>query len=151
MKAKRHAKILELIATHIINTQDELLKKLNELGFKATQATISRDIKELRLVKTQAESGQYRYTAAIQTDFPNNTNKFMTIFSESVIRVDFSGNIVAIKCYTGMANAVCILFDSIQWDGVVATLSGDDTIFVLCRSENTAREMSAKFAKMVIK
>lgn len=150
MKSKRHAKILEIISTNIINTQEELLKKLNELGFNATQATISRDIKELRLIKTQGENGQYRYTAAVQTEFSNNTTKFITIFSESVVNVDYSGHMVAIKCFPGMANAVAILLDSIHWDGLVGTVAGDDTIFILMRNENFAREMAAKFTKMVI-
>lgn len=150
MKSKRHAKILEIISTNIINTQEELLKKLNELGFNATQATISRDIKELRLIKTQGENGQYRYTAAVQTEFSNNTTKFITIFSESVVNVDYANNMVAIKCFPGMANAVAILLDSIHWDGLVGTVAGDDTIFILMRAENFAREMAAKFTKMVI-
>ena len=133
MKRKRHALILELIQQYEITTQDELLAKLRENGFEVTQATVSRDIKELRLVKAMSPSGQYRYMAgAAQGD--EYLAKFYTIFSGSVISVDYAGNTCVVKCYAGMAQAACAAIDAMHFEGIVGTLAGDDTIFVLCRT-----------------
>ena len=151
MKSKRHAKIIELITDHPIDTQEELLNQLNEAGFKVTQATISLDIKELRLVNAQSSDGRYRYTTSSKESVPNKANKFNTIFAESVTHVDYAGNIVVIKCYVGMANAVCILLDSLHWKGIVGTVSGDDTIFLLVRTENDAVDLARQLTKLLNK
>lgn len=140
MKTKRHAKILDLISQHSIDTQEELLKWLHDSGFKVTQATVSRDIKELRLVKTLSGDGKYRYTTGVENKNDNISFKFHAIFKESVQTVDRAMNTVVVKCYTGMANAACATLDSMHWDGVVGTLAGDDTIFVLLRTEEAAAE-----------
>lgn len=105
MKAKRHAKILELINSRPIDTQDELLGLLRESGFSVTQATVSRDIKELRLVKTLTPDGKYHYAAHADLPKSEMSNKFLLIFSESVKEIDSAGNMLVIKCFTGMANA----------------------------------------------
>ena len=141
MKRKRHALILELIQQYEITTQDELLAKLRENGFEVTQATVSRDIKELRLVKAMSPSGQYRYMAgAAQGD--EYLAKFYTIFSGSVISVDYAGNTCVVKCYAGMAQAACAAIDAMHFEGIVGTLAGDDTIFVLCRTYISLSAMS---------
>jgi len=140
MKSKRHTKILELIAEHSIDTQEELLRQLNACGFRVTQATVSRDIKELRLIKTQSPDGGYHYTTGAPSNTVDMSFKFHAIFSESVNSVDYAMNTVVVKCYTGMANAACAALDSIHWKGVVGTLAGDDTIFILMRSETSAQE-----------
>ena len=128
MKRKRHALILELIQQYEITTQDELLAKLRENGFEVTQATVSRDIKELRLVKAMSPSGQYRYMAgAAQGD--EYLAKFYTIFSGSVISVDYAGNTCVVKCYAGMAR--------------------DDTIFVLCRTPELTQQLKSSLDKML--
>lgn len=137
MKVRRHAKILEIINQYDVDTQEELLQRLRESGFEATQATISRDIKALRLVKTLSPKGNYCYKAHTQEE-PNMSSKFYSIFQESVVHMDYAGNILCIKCLTGMANAVCATLDSMHWDGVVGTLAGDDTIFVLLRTDESA-------------
>lgn len=148
MKRKRHTLILNLIQQYEITTQDELLTKLRENGFEVTQATISRDIKELRLVKTMSSSGQYRYMAgATQSD--EYLAKFYTIFSGSVISVDFAGNICVLKCYAGMAQAACAAIDAMHFDGLVGTLAGDDTIFVLCRTPELAQQLKTTLDKML--
>lgn len=151
MKSKRHSKILELIAEQVISTQEELLALLKDEGFDVTQATVSRDIKELRLIKTTV-NGNYRYTTANAPDKSTDISyKFHTIFSEAVINIDYAQNIVLVKCYTGMANAACAAMDSIHWTGVVGTLSGDDTIFVLCRNEEFAAQLCNELKKFLNK
>ena len=149
MKSKRHSKILELISNHSIDTQEELLRKLNDCGFRVTQATVSRDIKELRLIKTQSPDGGYLYTTGSQTNSVDMSFKFHAIFSESVNSVDYAMNTVVVKCYTGMANAACAALDSIHWRGVVGTLAGDDTIFILMRDEAGAQEFVEQLNRLI--
>jgi len=141
MKSDRLAKVLELIDENEIDTQEELLRRLKEEGFDVTQATVSRDIKELRLVKVLSHNGKYHYSSNLQQPKVDMSFKFHAIFSQSVQSVDFAGNIIAVKCFTGMANAACAALDSIHWNGVVGTLAGDDTIFVLMRSEERAADL----------
>ena len=148
MKRKRHALILELIQQYEITTQDELLAKLRENGIEVTQATVSRDIKELRLVKAMSPSGQYRYMAgAAQGD--EYLAKFYTIFSGSVISVDYAGNTCVVKCYAGMAQAACAAIDAMHFEGIVGTLAGDDTIFVLCRTPELTQQLKSSLDKML--
>jgi transcriptional regulator of arginine metabolism len=148
LKRKRHALILELIQQYEITTQDELLAKLRENGFEVTQATVSRDIKELRLVKAMSPSGQYRYMAgAAQGD--EYLAKFYTIFSGSVISVDYAGNTCVVKCYAGMAQAACAAIDAMHFEGIVGTLAGDDTIFVLCRTPELTQQLKSSLDKML--
>ena len=148
MKRKRHALILELIQQYEITTQDELLAKLRENGFEVTQATVSRDIKELRLVKAMSPSGQYRYMAgAAQGD--EYLAKFYTIFSGSVISVDYAGNTCVVKCYAGMAQAACAAIDAMHFEGIVGTLAGDVTIFVLCRTPELTQQLKSSLDKML--
>lgn len=148
MKKKRHAKILELIQNFEIDTQEELQDKLKDCGFVVTQATISRDIKELRLVKELSGSGKYKYSTGrkLNDDF---ASRLGGIFSESIINLDYAMNTVVIKCFSGMANAACAAIDAMRWDGVVGTLAGDDTIFVLCRSEDCAIIFASDVERMI--
>ena len=148
MKRKRHALILELIQQYEITTQDELLAKLRENGFEVTQATVSRDIKELRLVKAMSPSGQYRYMAgAAQGD--EYLAKFYTIFSGSVISVDYAGNTCVVKCYAGMAQAACAAIDAMHFEGIVGTLAGGGTIFVPCRTPELTQQLKSSLDKML--
>ena len=149
MKARRHAKILELISSRPIDTQDELLDLLSESGFPVTQATISRDIKELRLIKTLTADGKYHYTAHTSSPKSEISDKFLLIFSEAAREIDSAGNMLVIKCYTGMANAACAALDTLHWSGVVGTLAGDDTIFMVMRDEQNARELVTQLRKMM--
>ncbi|NLP48111.1 MAG: arginine repressor [Clostridiales bacterium] len=148
MKKKRLELILDLIENHSISTQEELMAKLNERGFNVTQATISRDINELRIVKMMGSDGQYRY-AANRSDSDELLAKFKNIFVQSVISSDYSGNTIVIKCHTGMAQAACAAFDSMHWDGLVGTLAGDDTIFALCRNEGYASQMKDAIQRLL--
>ena len=138
MKAGRQAKILELIAEYQIETQEELLFALREAGFAVTQATISRDIKELQLVKQMGKNGRYCYTSGASTQNGEPARDLQSIFSHAILKVDYAGNTVVIKCRSGMAQAACAALDSRRIEGVVGTLAGEDTIFVLVRSETQA-------------
>ncbi len=140
--------ILKLIALYDIATQEELLEKLRENGFDATQATVSRDIKELRLVKQMNKNGGYSYVEG-KSETEEYLSKFNVIFSHSVISSDYAGNITVIKCHTGMAQAACATFENMQWEGLVGTIAGDDTIFALCRTEALAKELKESIDRML--
>ncbi|MCR5523820.1 MAG: arginine repressor [Clostridia bacterium] len=148
MKKRRHEAILKIIENNCISTQTDLLNKLNEEGFETTQATISRDIKDLRLAKKPDEFGRACYTVN-KGDGGELTGKYKSVFDHSVISTDCSGNIVVIKCYTGMANAACAALDAMQWEGIIGTLAGDDTIFALCRNNETALKTKDTIANVI--
>lgn len=152
MKNARQGKILELISQYPIDRQEDLLHYLKQAGYHVTQATVSRDIRELRLVKAATGDGTFRYLSASgATKTAHTSGRFETIFRESVLKIDFAGHIVLIKCYTGMANAACEVFDAMHWNEVVGTLSGDDTFFVLMRSEDAARAICEELKKYTAK
>ena len=147
MKARRHDKILELIKEHDIETQDELLRYLREAGFDVTQATVSRDIKELRLVKALSSSGSYKYSTSGEGSL-DMSSKFYSLFSDSVLSVESAQNMLVIKCLNGMAQAVCASMDAMVWSGFVGTLAGEDTIFVVCRTNEAAKAAQEEFRKL---
>lgn len=140
MKAVRQQKILEIIASHTVSTQEELQELLQKEGFCATQATISRDIRELRLVKNMTPAGGYCYNTPQEQQPAQIPISLGTVFVESIKSVDYAGNFTVIKCFSGMANAVCVNIDTGRWEGLVGTLAGDDTIFLLMRTEEQAKE-----------
>ena len=140
MKSGRHAKILEIISNSAVETQDELLERLGEEGYRVTQATVSRDIKDLRLVKTLGGDGKYRYTAA-QNNSADIRSTFSQLFFSFVLSIDRAQNIVVIKTLSGMANAVCAALDTMGNNSIVGTLAGDDTIFIACRANDSAQEL----------
>ena len=148
MKSRRHAKILDIISEYPIETQDELLTRLKDEGYKATQATISRDIKDLRLVKTLGSDGKYRYVSAAKNSTDIRSN-FSSLFASSVNSIDFAQNIVVIKTLSGMAQAVCAALDSNDYKAVVGTIAGDDTIFIACRSSQLAVSLTEELNKLI--
>ena len=148
MKKRRQAKILELISSREIETQEELQELLNEYGFEVTQATISRDIKELRLVKDLSSKGRYVYSTGKKNN-QNITKRAGGIFSESIIKIDYALNTVVIKCFAGMANAACAAIDSMELEDVLGSIAGDDTIFILCTSEEKANEFTHKLRNII--
>ena len=121
MKAERHRKILELISDNAVTTQEELMAMLSDAGFRVTQATVSRDIKELRLIKVQSADGRYIYARPTQNRQSGDMEGFRSIFVQSLLHIDYANNIVVIKCKTGMANAVCAFMDQLHWKGIVGT------------------------------
>ncbi len=141
MKRRRLSAILDLIEKYAITTQEEMQNKLEEIGFAVTQATVSRDIKELHLLKALDSDGNHRYVNGLANG-SSISPKFASIFSNSVIKIDFAMNDIVIKCYAGMANAACAAFDSMSYSEVVGTLAGDDTIFVITRTEKDAAELA---------
>ena len=150
MKSGRHAKILEIISEYPVETQDEIITRLKEAGYRATQATISRDIKDLRLVKTLGSDGKYRYTSA-QNRNADLRSSFAQLFSNSVTSVDCAQNLVVIKTLSGMANAVCAAMDSTENSAVIGTIAGDDTIFVACRTTESAAELAENLKQYIIR
>lgn len=147
MKKNRHEAILSLISREDIGTQEELMQKLNELGYKVTQATVSRDIKSLKLIKTPVSSGQYKYSY-VNSETEDFSGKYYSILSHSVTSVDYAGNMAVVKCYAGMANAACAAMDNLEIENIVGTLAGDDTIFVLCRNAESAQEFKNHIEKI---
>lgn len=148
MKTKRHAKILEIIQAHSVETQDELLHWLREGGVAVTQATVSRDIKELRLIKTLGNDGRYRYSTVRQEN-ENMSAKFHSLFADAVVHINYAGNIVVIKCLSGMAQAACAAMDAMHWDTVVGTLAGEDTFLCIVKDEDQAIALTTELKKLL--
>ena len=148
-KRARLQAILRLIREYPISRQEVLLEYLRKEGFEVTQATISRDIRELCLVKAATADG-YRYVSSHNESFnPKMQGRFETIFHESVLSVDYAGHVVLVKCYSGMANAACEVFDALQWKNVVGTLSGDDTFLIVARSERDAKTICSELTRHI--
>lgn len=139
MKSQRQSKILELIAQQDIETQEQLLSALARSGFHSTQATISRDIKELRIVKELSAAGTYRYTVQ-QNETANFFSRLNNIFHQCVIKLDYAQNIVVIKTMPGLASAACSAVDGMEISYVVGTIAGDDTGLIVMRDAEYARE-----------
>ena len=149
MKRARQAEILNVIRMMDVETQEQLLAELKLRGFTTTQATISRDIRELCLVKAATADG-YRYVSSHNESLnPKMQGRFETIFHESVLGVDFAGHVVLVKCYSGMANAACGVFDALKWKNVVGTLSGDDTFLIVARSERDAKTICSELTRHI--
>ena len=145
MKFKRQAAILDIITSNEIKTQEELSEHLRERGYAATQATISRDIKELRLIKVASHSGGYQYSTPDQSGSVTHMARLKNIFRECVVRVDRAQNLVVLKTLVGMANAAAAAIDAMKIRDIVGTLAGDDNILVILRTNEDAE----KFCEMV--
>ena len=140
-KEKRHARILEIIKEKSVETQDELTELLIQSGFQTTQATVSRDIKELHLYKTLTKDNKYRYECAESRNDARKSNsvKFYSIMKDSILSVDNAMNLVVIKCYSGMAQGACTAIDTLDNGEIVGTIAGDDTIFIAARTIEAAK------------
>ncbi|MBR3960919.1 MAG: arginine repressor [Clostridia bacterium] len=152
MKNKRHERIISLISENIITTQEELLDYLVNDGFNVTQSTVSRDIKQLRIIKSQDAAGIYRYLPARPTSHvlgDKTDAHFLDMFAKSVISTDFAMNNVVIKCYTGMASSACVAFDTLFGTQILGSLAGDDTIIAVTRDEQGAKELCEKISKLI--
>ena len=149
MKSSRHDAIIEIISQCQVDTQEMLSEKLRERGFNVTQATVSRDIKQLHLVKKSTESGAYKY--ALSNDDTQSNAKYKNIMRETVVSLRQAGTLIVIKTYTGMANAAAAAIDSVAGGLVLGTIAGDNTIFAATESEDNARvfiAMVKDFAKL---
>lgn len=138
MKSKRQAKIVEIISNTNVETQEQLLAALQEAGFNSTQATISRDIKELRIVKELTSFGTYRYTTAAREISGTFSTRLNTIFKECVTGFDYAMNIIVIHTLPGLANAAASALDAMKMSVILGTLAGDDTVMVIMRDTNAA-------------
>ena len=138
MKSKRQAKIMEIISTSDIETQEQLLQELQNAGFSSTQATFSRDIKELRIVKELTSLGTYHYTSASREVSNTITTRLNTIFRECVTSFDYAQNIIVIHTLPGLANAAASALDAMSRSVVLGTLAGDDTVIAIMRDSNSA-------------
>ena len=148
MKKNRQALIAQIISENRIGTQEELLDMLLALGVNATQATVSRDIKALKLVKSPVADGQYRY-AAVKQERHDISGKYYSILTQSILHADYAGNMVAIKCYSGMANAACSAIDSMTIRTIVGSLAGDDTAFLAMTDQQAAEVFCAEIKTML--
>lgn len=148
VKSQRQAKILEIISTINVETQEQLLLELEQSGFRSTQATISRDIKELRIVKELTTLGTYRYTTAAKEVPTSFSNRLNTIFRECVTRYDYAQNLVVIHTLPGLAGAAASAIDSMNLSVVVGTLAGDDTVLVIMRDTNAAAQFCGEISNL---
>ncbi|MBN3522312.1 MULTISPECIES: transcriptional regulator AhrC/ArgR [Paenibacillus] len=138
MKGQRHIKIREIVMNNDIETQDELVDALRQAGFHVTQATVSRDMKELHLIKVPMDNGRYKYSLPIDQRF-NPAQKLKRALLDNFVSVDSAENLVVMKCLPGTANAIAVLMDSIEWPEIMGTVCGDDTILIICRTKQLSQ------------
>lgn len=150
MKVSRHAKILELISLHAIDTQEELAERLNQAGFKVTQATVSRDIRELKLTKISLDEGGQKYVV-LGPSKDQLEEKYIRVLRDGYITADAAQNMLVIKTVAGMAMAVAAAVDAMNWKEVVGCIAGDDTIMCAIRSGEEAAEVMDKIRRIVSK
>lgn len=147
MKSRRQEKILQIIAAHDVDTQEELIERLRSAGFETTQATVSRDIRELKLAKVMTGAGTYKYVR-----HGGNENAMPHIngaLTDSIIRIEPAGNILVIHTYAGMAQAIAAAIDSLKISEIIGCVAGDDTIFAVVRNDDTAKELSLRLRLMM--
>lgn len=144
MKKQRQRKILEIIEGYEISTQEELKRRLEESGISVTQATLSRDINELRIRKVPTEAGSYSYAAEKRPAI-----EYPPIFKDSAVEAVYALNTVVIKCNTGMAQAVCATLDKLDCGDILGTIAGDDTIFALMKTEAAAAEFTEELNEFI--
>lgn len=150
MKSKRHEAVLEVIKNEVILTQEELQLALIRHGYKVTQSTVSRDIKELRLIKGHDENGNYRYIAAERTAADRRpVSHYRDIFMRSVVSVDWALNNVVVKCYNGMASSVCVAIDTLFGARMLGSLAGEDTIIIVTRSAEESNLLAGELKNML--
>ena len=148
MKPKRHAMILKLIAAENIETQEELATLLSAQGFNVTQATVSRDIKELRLIKVMTGEGKYKY-ATVEKAESDLQERFIRLFGNCVVSITSAGNLIVIKTMAGSAAVAAEAIDSMKWPEIAGSIAGDNTIFVAVREGKNVTELIKKFQKMM--
>ena len=149
MKNTRQKTILSLISEFEITTQEELIEKLRESGYNVTQATVSRDIRELKLVKVPTGHGEYKYLLPQQNEGAGNGRFFNNALAESIVSVDFACNNIVIKTYPGLAGAVATGIDALRVNEILGCVAGDDTIIMVLRNEHSARDLSEKIRHLI--
>ncbi len=149
MKSQRQAKILEIISNKNVETQEQLLSELQEAGFRGTQATVSRDIKELRIVKELTSLGNYRYTTSSSELSGTFSARLNTIFKECVVSFDYAQNILVVRTLPGLANAAASAIDAMNMSTVVGSLAGDDTVMLVMRDTNAAASFCGEIKNLL--
>jgi transcriptional regulator of arginine metabolism len=148
MKAQRHIKIREIITQNDIETQEELVAFLRKAGYNVTQATVSRDIKELHLVKVPTNHGTYKYSLPADNRF-NPLQKLKRMMTESFVGIEKSENLIVMKTMPGNAHAIAVLMDNLDWSDVIGTIAGDDTILIICRSRDVTSRVVDRLIDML--
>lgn len=148
MKNGRQKQILAIISDHDIETQEELIERLQARGYKATQATVSRDIKELKIIKIATDKGRYKYTQPTGDDL-KTAAKFDNVLRETVISVKYGGTLVVVKTFTGMAMAAATAIDSMQMNCILGTIAGDDTIFIAVTDEVACQLIEQRIERII--
>ena len=148
MKTNRHTIILDIINTMDIDTQEELALELARRGFKVTQATISRDIKELRLIKVLSSSGTYKYATVDRAEVAL-FDRYVKIFAQSVLSIIPCGNLIVLKTIAGSANVAAEAIDALKWSEIAGTIAGDNTIFCVITDASKALEITEKFKSLI--
>ncbi len=149
MKGTRQAEILQIISEQEVETQEQLLEELKKRGIFSTQATISRDIKELRLVKELSAAGNYRYAVSVQKNSYNEAGRLRNIFKEGVTSFEMAQNIIVVKTMPGLASAACAALDGMGIDTMLGSLAGDDTAILVMRSSEAAEALCDEIHKMM--
>ncbi|MBR4017634.1 MAG: arginine repressor [Oscillospiraceae bacterium] len=149
MKRQRQAKILEIISNKNVETQEQLLAELQEAGFRGTQATISRDIKELRIVKELTSLGTYRYATSSGEVTGTFSTRLNTIFRECVVSFDYAQNLVVVRTLPGLANAAASAIDAMSLSAIVGSLAGDDTVMIVMRDTNAAASFCGEMKSLL--
>ena len=147
MKSERQNEIIRLIGVKNIETQEDLASELRQLGYQVTQATVSRDIRELRLMKVAAKGGGFRYARPERFE-KAVSDRLTRILNDSLVSVDFSGNIIVVKTLSGSANVAAEAIDTLDWPEILGTIAGDNTIFVIARNEASTEEISERIRNL---
>lgn len=148
MKGQRHMKIREIITGQEIDTQEELVEALRQAGFNVTQATVSRDMKELHLIKIPLDDGRYKYSMPSDQKF-NPLHKLKRSLADNFVHIDYTENLVVMKCLPGTANAITALIDNLEWPEIMGTISGDDTLLIICRTKGESSRVVNQILSMV--
>ena len=149
LKSKRQQMILELIESRVCLTQEDLQNGLERAGFQVTQSTVSRDIRELKLVKGRDKEGNYRYLSHKNDNAPHTDDHYAEMFAGAVKSIDFALNNVVIKCYNGMASSACVAVDAMFGDMMLGSLAGDDTIIIVTRSTEDSEKLVESLKKLL--
>lgn len=142
MKSIRQAKILEIIKEYNVDRQEELQAKLKENGFNVTQATVSRDIRELGIIKSEGKDGVYKYRFSKEQEINEGSGKFSVILRQAVSSVACANNLIVLKTHTGMGSAAGAAVDSMELEGVIGTLAGDDTLLIIAHDNDSAERIT---------
>lgn len=149
MKGIRQYRIKEIITNRVIETQEELVEALRDSGMQVTQATVSRDMKELMLIKVPEGEGKYKYSLPYEHQKQNPIHKLKRALFDHFVHIDYTDNLVVMKCLPGSANAICALVDNMEWSEVMGTICGDDTILMICRTKTQSGEVVERILELL--